>query len=340
MPQFYLEEYGHALAGRQVFIACREAILRDHYKSVIADIKFLHRFGAKTTLFHNLPHRHASQKLLRLLESRLPQTRFLRLAASGLAGGGDFYEEALSYPEPIYKLIFLERRPLVDEQGQKINSITTAKARRAEIDFGDIAANVNLKSILKKICLKIEEGGCERVHFLPAGKDAIKLELFTVEGSGTLIANNFQEEFRQVKTDVEVAIVHRILTAYKRMGFLRPRTKDYVSKNRHQFYVTAIDGIVVGCVEGKPIDERTMELGALAISERFRNQRIGVFTVTSFIKMMRERGIDRFISLSNNPQLETLYLTLEFAKKTLPEYEWRQAQSPNVMMFFKEYRRH
>ena len=332
MPQFYLEEYGRALAGRRVFIACREGILRDQHKSIIADIKFLHRFGAETTLFHNLPHRHASQKLLNLLEARLPETRLIRIAA-----GEDFYEEVLNFTEPMYKLIFLERRPLVDARGQKINAITTARARRAEIDFGDIAANVNLKDMLKKVCLKIEAGRCERAHFLPAGKDAIKQELFTVEGCGTLIANNFTEEFRQVTTDEEVAIVHRILTAYKRMGFLRPRTKDYISKNRRQFYVTVIDSIVVGCVEGKPIDERTIELGALAISERFRNQRIGVFTVTSFIKMMRERGIDRFISLSNNPQLETLYLTLEFAKKTLPEYQWRQAISPNVMMFFKEY---
>jgi len=332
MPQFYLEEYGRALAGRPVLIACREGILRDHHKSAIADIKFLNRFRAKTTLFHNLPHRHASQKLLHLLQSRLPETRLIRIAAND-----DFYEEVLNFQEPMYKLIFLERRPLVDEQGQKINAITTAKARRAEIDFGDIAANLNLKDMLKKVCLKIEEGRCERAHFLPAGKNAIKLELFTVEGCGTLIANNFQEEFHQVVSDEEVAIVHRILTAYKRIGYLRPRTKDYISKNRRQFYVTTIDGIVVGCVEGKQIDERTMELGALAISERFRNQRIGVFTVTSFIKTMRERGASRFISLSNNPQLETLYLTLEFAKKTLPEYQWRQAISPNVMMFFKEY---
>ena len=332
MPRFYLEEYGRAFAGRRVFIACREAILRDHVKSLIADVKLLNRFGAETTLFHNLPHRHASQKLLRLLQSRLPETRLIRIAASE-----DFYGEVLNFPEPMYKLIFLERRPLVDIQGQKINAITTAKARRAEIDFGDIAANLNLKDMLKKICLKIEEGRCERVHFLPAGKDAIKLELFTVEGCGTLIANNFLEEFHQVISDEEVAIVHRILTAYKRMGYLRPRTKDYISKNRRQFYVTTIDGIAVGCVEGKPIDGRTMELGALAISERFRNQRIGVFTVTTFIKTMREKGISRFISLSNNPQLETLYLTLEFAKKTLPEYQWRQAMSPNVMMFFKEY---
>ncbi|MDR3088607.1 MAG: GNAT family N-acetyltransferase [Desulfobulbaceae bacterium] len=332
MPQFYLEEYGRALTGRRVFIACREGILRDHHKSIIADIKFLHRFGAETTLFHNLPHRKANQKLLGILESRLPRTQLIRIAA-----GEDFYEAALAYPEPIYKLIFLERRPLVDERGQKINAITTARARRAEIDFGDIAANINLKDMLKKVCLKIEAGHCERVHFLPAGKDAIKLELFTVEGCGTLIANNFQEEFRQVETDEEVAIVHRILTAYKRMGFLRPRSKSYISEHRRQFYVTAIDGIVVGCVEGKPIDERAMELGALAISERFRNQRIGVFTVTSLITMMRQRGIDRFISLSNNPQLETLYLTLEFIKKTPQQYQWRQDISPHVMMFFKEY---
>jgi amino-acid N-acetyltransferase len=144
---------------------------------------------------------------------------------------------------------------------------------------------------MARICRKIEAGQCDRVHILPAGKNTIKHELFTVEGAGTLIANNFQENFRQVRTDEEVAIVHRILEMYKRSGFLKPRSKAYLKANRHRFYVTAIDGIVVGCVEQKIIDEKTVELGALAISTRFRNQRVGVHTVESFMALMRSTGI-------------------------------------------------
>ena len=56
MPKLYLKEYARALAGRQVFIACREGILRDHFQDIITDIKFLVRHGALTTFLHNMPN--------------------------------------------------------------------------------------------------------------------------------------------------------------------------------------------------------------------------------------------------------------------------------------------
>ncbi len=148
-------------------------------------------------------------------------------------------------------------------------------------DFGDLIANVNFRDTMNRLCEKIEAGHCDRIHILPAGKNVIKHGLFTVEGTGTMIADNYVEEFRQVQTDEDVAIVYRILTMYKRARFLKPRSKAYLSRNRQRFFVTAIDGIVVGCLEKKIVDERTVELGALAISTRFRNQRVGVFTVNA-----------------------------------------------------------
>ena len=32
MPQLYIEEYTRTLSGRMVCIACREGILRDHFR--------------------------------------------------------------------------------------------------------------------------------------------------------------------------------------------------------------------------------------------------------------------------------------------------------------------
>jgi amino-acid N-acetyltransferase len=331
MPRLYLEEYARALAGREVFIACREGILRDHFQEIISDIKFLGRHAALTTLLHNMPNRFANQKLIKTLEQRLPSTGIVRINPEI-----DFYDAVLNHRESMFKVIFLERRYIIDSRGNKINAITTGRARETLEDFGDLIANVNFKGAMACICQKIEAGQCDRVHILPAGKDTIKHELFTVEGSGTLIANNFEETFRQVQTDQEVAIVHRILTMYKRSGFLKPRSKAYLSDNRHRFFVTAIDGIVVGCVEQKIIDEQTVELGALAISTRFRNQRVGVHTVKSFMDLMRAQGYTRFISLTNNPRLKALYLQLGFAQESRPEYQARQARSPDVDMFCRE----
>ncbi|BBO69193.1 hypothetical protein DSCA_31230 [Desulfosarcina alkanivorans] len=328
MPKLYLKEYARALAGRHVFIACREGILRDHFQDVITDIKFLVRHGAVTTLLHNMPNRFANRKLITQLERRLPDTGIIRISPEI-----DFYDAVLNHRPAMFKVIFLERRFLIDRQGDKINAITTGRVRQSLDEFGGPIANVNFKGAMACICRKIEAGQCDRVHILPAGKNIIKHELFTVEGAGTLIANNFREDFRQVRTDAEVAIVHRILEMYKRSGFLKPRSKAYLNDHRHRFYVTAIDGIVVGCVEQKIIDEKTVELGALAISTRFRNQRVGVHTVKSFMALMRSQGYTRFISLTNNPRLEALYAQLGFVRESRAEYRQRQAMSPDVTMF-------
>jgi amino-acid N-acetyltransferase len=330
MVQLYINEYGKSLVGRTVCIACREGILRDHFNEIVADIKFLVRKGVATTLFHNLPNRFANQKLLRQLEMRLPETNLVRIAPEL-----DFYQAVLGHPDTVYKLIFLERRYLVDNNGNKINTLTTGRVREGMAEFGDLIANVNFKDTMNRLCEKIEAGQCDRIHILPAGKNTIKHELFTVEGTGTMIADNFSEELRQVQTDEEVAIVGRILAMYKRSGYLKPRSKEYLSRNRHHFYVSAIDGIVVGCLEQKIIDEQTVELGALAISTRFRNQRVGVFTVNAFLRTMVEQGYSRFISLTKNPRLQALFLQLGFVEESRPEYSRRQSESPEVKMFFK-----
>jgi N-acetylglutamate synthase-like GNAT family acetyltransferase len=330
MPRLYLKEYARALAGRDVFIACREGILRDHFQDIITDIKFLVRHGARTHLLHNMANRFANQKLIDRLSRRLPVTGMVRISPER-----DFYDGVLNYRKTMFKVIFLERRYLIDQRGDKINAITTDRVRESLEEFDGPVANHNFRGAMARICRKIEDGQCDRVHILPAGKNTIKHELFTVEGAGTLIANNFRENFRQVRTDEEVAIVHRILEMYKRSGFLKPRSKAYLKANRCRFYVTDIDGIVVGCVEQKIIDEKTVELGALAISTRFRNQRVGVHTVESFMALMRSKGYTRFISLTNNPRLEALYAQLGFARESPAEYRQRQAQSPDVSMFCK-----
>ena len=86
--------------------------------------------------------------------------------------------------------------------------------------------------------------------------------MFTIEGYGTLIANNFVERFQPVASEGDVRIIDGILKLYKNEGYLKPRTKAYLEENRSNFFVTLIDDIVVGCVEKKIIDARTVEIAA------------------------------------------------------------------------------
>lgn len=327
MPRLYLAEYQQALKGKHICIACREGILRDNLPHILADVKFLVRHGIRTTLYHNMANRFANQKHFRLMADRLPETKIIRVAPEL-----DFYTHVLDREQSVFKLIFLERKYLCDQKGYRINTLTTQDTVKKS---KEIVANVNIAGALNQICNRIIGGVYDRVHILPARKNTIKHELFTVEGTGTLIANNFNEKFLHVVTDQDVKMVGAILDLYSKKGFLKARNMQYLFEHRERFRLTMIDGITVGCVEGIEFDSNTIELGALAISTRFRNQRIGVFTVTAFEDEAKRKGYNRIISLTNNPRLHALYSQLGFSQADLPEYAARRVTSPQVAMFYK-----
>jgi N-acetylglutamate synthase-like GNAT family acetyltransferase len=330
MPRLYIEEYTRILAGKHVSIACREGILRDHFAIILNDIKFLNRQGIRTTLFHNMANRFANQQHFRTLAERLPETRIIRVDAET-----DFYSAVLAR-KPVFKLIFLERKYLTDARGRRINTLDTRRLRDNWQGYGDLIANANFKTTMEKICQCIDVGHLTRVHILPVRKHTIKHELFTVEGTGTLIANNFQESFLPIVSDEDEEVLTGILNLYKGKGYLKPRGRAYIGAHRDNFYMTQIDGIAVGCVELIPVDKQTAELGALAISTRFRGQRVGVFTVNSFIEEARRRGFQRIISLTKNPRLQSLYKHLGFERRSPRRYADRQARSSGTPMFIKD----
>ncbi len=277
-----------------------------------------------------MANRFANQKHFRLLAERLPETAIRRVAPEV-----DLYSYVLDREQSVFKLIFLERKYLCDQQGQRINTLTTRDTIQKN---NEIVANINLMGALNQISNRISAGAYDRVHILPARKNSIKHELFTVEGTGTLIANNFEEKYLPALTDQDVEMISGILDLYSKKGFLKPRDKHYLSEHRDRFRLTVIDGIAVGCLERIEIDPRTVELGALAISTRFRNQRIGVFTVNAFEDEVKQTGFSRIISLTNNPRLHSLYTQLGFKQGDLPEYSARRASSPGVALYYKEIR--
>ena len=71
MSKLHLEAYTRVLAGKEVVVACREGILRDHFEHIVTDLKFLTRQGVLTTLVHNMPNRFANQQHFQRLADRL-----------------------------------------------------------------------------------------------------------------------------------------------------------------------------------------------------------------------------------------------------------------------------
>ena len=330
MPKLYIKKYSQTLKGQTIVIAVREGIFRDNFTDIINDIKFLNRFQVHTLLFHNICNRFANRKHFTELETRLPRTRIIRVPSDQ-----DFYRYVLDFQVPMDKIIFLERKCLIDHSQNRINALNTQTARECTETYRDLIANTNFKDIMDRICRKIDGNHIKRVHILPAGKKTIRCELFSIEGTGTLIANNFTETFEPLHTGEDLRMIAGILKIYRRLGYIKPRSAAYLHRHRDNFYMVKIDDILVGCAEKIKINDKTVELGALAISTKFRNQRVGVFLINAFMDEMRHQGFDKIISLTANPRLESLYTFLGFDIRCPPGLEPRQARSPDKKMFLK-----
>ncbi len=328
MPKLYLKQYSQALVGKTVTIACKEGVLRDYLIDIINDIKFLNRQSIETVFCHNMANRFANQKVFRQLAAKLPQTTIVRIQPEN-----DFYASVLNWQKKIFKIIFLERKFLCDPHGRKLNCLTTRKARNAFHSYGDLVANISFKNTIEEICAKIESNHIQRVHIVPAGRHKIKHELFAIEGAGTLIANDFQETFGPLEHASECRIVFDILKIYRSQGYLKPRSLSYIQTHQDHFFTVRIDGIIVGCVEKIDMNSETVEMGAIAISLKFRNQQIGIYLIRTFIAHMRCQAYRYIVSLTANPKLAELYRALGFRPARRDEYVSRQQQSANVPMY-------
>ncbi|MFH2059654.1 MAG: GNAT family N-acetyltransferase [Pseudomonadota bacterium] len=325
MPK-YLEEYKKAISGQLLFIACREGLLRNYLSEIISDLKFVIRQNSKVIFFHNIPKSFANDKILSLIKNKLYLAEIVRVPNTV-----GFYDFVLNYRRNIYKIIFLERNYLLNTEGMKISTLTTKKALERFEEYGHLIANQNFKKNIELICKKVQEGIIDRVFIIPAGKNMIKRELFTLEGSGTLITNNFIIDFCRAKSKKELTVVSGILKSYKKDGFLKYRSENY----KNEFYMAKIDNIIVGCIEAIKINSLSVELGGLAVSFKYLNQEVGIFLINSFINQMKRENFNKVISLTNNPKLKNIYLSLGFKQESPIEFKERQKESPKVNMFVK-----
>jgi len=335
MPKLYIQEYKNVLGGTRILIACRESILRENIKHVLSDIKFMDRLGVQTILLHDLANRFSNRKYFIFLQQKLPNTKICRIPVET---GEDFYDYALNFKTGVDKIVFVERKYLTDEKGRKLNALTTKNALRLIrekkiVAYGDLIANTNFKAIIEKICNKIEDKQIDRIHIVPARKHCIKHELFSLEGTGTLIANNFSETLERVDSERQVRMVEDILKPYVSKGLIKPRSREHISISRQNFFMAKIDGIPVGCVEKINLTNNTVELGALAVATRYRDHQVGLFLIRSFVEMVKKEGYRRVISLTKNPKLKNIYLSVGFEEKAPDDLRDRWAESPGIPMF-------
>ena len=180
------------------------------------------------------------------------------------------------------KLVFFVDQLLLDNQGKEIRQasardverlVSLSTARLAN-DKEKRTAQVNARETHETTIEHAVEAcrqGIERVHLLRNDDpDALLRELFTRDGSGTLITRERWEHVRAANNHDVFGIIE-LIEPLQADGTLAPRSREQLEGDLEHFVVSERDGTVVAC--GALFTEDTQaEIACLATHQAYRGE--------------------------------------------------------------------
>ncbi len=167
------------------------------------------------------------------------------------------------------KLIALtDRDGLFDEQNQLIQNCEVSTIKNLLVQSTDCHPKKLLSAIVHS-----GENGVNRCHCVSYIDDgALLQELFTRDGAGTLIAQDYYELLRPASID-DVGGILELIEPLEAEGILVKRSRELLENEIHQFTVVERDGMVVACAALYPFPESNSgEIACLVTHPDYRGE--------------------------------------------------------------------
>ncbi|WP_313741469.1 amino-acid N-acetyltransferase [Pseudomonas sp.] len=143
------------------------------------------------------------------------------------------------------------------------------------------------------------KGGVMRSHIVSyAENGALLTELFTRDGSGTLVA---QEQFEIVReaTIEDVGGLLDLISPLEEQGILVRRSREVLEREIEQFSVVEREGMIIACAALYPIaDSQAGELACLAVNPEYRHGGRGDDLLERIENRARQLGLDTLFVLT------------------------------------------
>lgn len=140
--------------------------------------------------------------------------------------------------------------------------------------------------------------GIHRTHIISYAKDGALLEeLFTRDGSGTLISHDPYEEIRRADIDDVVGLIE-LLTPLEEQGILVRRSRERLENEIDYFSVIERDGMVLGCAALYPLSNKSAEVACVAVHPNYRKGNRGADLIAFLEQQARSRGIHELFVLT------------------------------------------
>ncbi|MCV6587715.1 MAG: amino-acid N-acetyltransferase [Marinobacterium sp.] len=192
---------------------------------------------------------------------------------------------------------------VVDSQGDVRSEVLARKAQRlvsqyrAKLD--DTTAPHSEMSRLLGAAVEACHGGVERCHLVSYRKDgALITELFTREGTGTMVLRESYEQVRPASID-DVGGILELIRPLEQNGVLVRRSRERLETEIERFTVIERDGAIIGCAALYPFpDENMAELACVAISGDYRGGQRGDALLDTIADSARQQGVRQLFVLT------------------------------------------
>ncbi|HFD81558.1 MAG TPA: amino-acid N-acetyltransferase [Gammaproteobacteria bacterium] len=140
--------------------------------------------------------------------------------------------------------------------------------------------------------------GVRRTHLVERRTDgSLLLELFTRDGSGTLISAEIYEGLRSATID-DVGGILKLIAPLEQQGVLVKRSREMLEMEIDHFLVVERDGMIIACAALYPYEGRVAELACLAVHPDYHGQGRGNSLLEAAELRARTAGIRRLFVLT------------------------------------------
>jgi amino-acid N-acetyltransferase len=183
---------------------------------------------------------------------------------------------------------------LLDESGNLIKSCSVRRVKTL-LDEKDC----HVRQLLLRAIIQSGENGVERCHCVSYQSDtALLQELFTRDGSGTLIAKDHKEQLSTATID-DVAGILELLAPLEAEGILVKRSRELLEVEIDQFVVLKKEDVIIACAALYPyLDAKMGEVACVAIHPDYRKGNRGGRLMTALENEAKQQQLDSIFVLT------------------------------------------
>ncbi|RAU18765.1 amino-acid N-acetyltransferase [Nitrincola tibetensis] len=200
-------------------------------------------------------------------------------------------------------ILFGSEDGIRDSRGDLRSELLVATAKRMVSQYLSRIEDVSLAYSETARLLQAAADACEhnvpRCHLISYQQDgALLAELFTRDGSGTMVIKESYEQIRQASID-DVGGILELIAPLESQGVLVRRSRERLEAEIERFTLVERDNVIIGCAALYPfLEDKVGELACVAIDNQYRGGERGDRLLEAIEARAHELGLKSLFVLT------------------------------------------